>query len=146
MLCRKTKVACLRNHVLRWGCVGYQRRKLSLLNFFIFKSRRRFFNPYHNSSILLWCVYHPSVDIPVKWKNIKKNRNNIRKTEIYKPHSELLIPNQNPFSSFGNPIYLQPSWPFLVGGIIGRAIWASGLLLLAAPGTVVLSPLFLVGE
>ncbi|CAM9826183.1 unnamed protein product [Ectocarpus sp. 4 AP-2014] len=40
----------------------------------------------------------------------------------------------------------QPSWPALVGGVAARAVWASGLLLLATPGVIILSPLFGLGE
>lgn len=41
---------------------------------------------------------------------------------------------------------VQPSWPVLVGGVAARTVWATGLLLLATPGIVVLSPLFGLGE
>ncbi|CAN0138215.1 unnamed protein product, partial [Scytosiphon promiscuus] len=40
----------------------------------------------------------------------------------------------------------QSSWPVLVGGIAARAVWATGLMLLATPGIVVLSPLFVLGK
>eukprot|EP00752_Nemacystus_decipiens_P011720 g10401.t1 len=40
----------------------------------------------------------------------------------------------------------QPSWPVLVGGVAARTVWATGLLILATPGIVVLSPLFVLGK
>lgn len=43
-------------------------------------------------------------------------------------------------------VSLQPSWPVLAGGVAARTVWATGLLLLATPGIVVLSPMFILGE
>ncbi|CAN0205105.1 unnamed protein product [Pylaiella littoralis] len=40
----------------------------------------------------------------------------------------------------------QPPWAVLVGGVAARAVWATGLLVLATPGMAVLSPLFAFGK